>query len=525
MQNVYAFQATFAPRSGHARADREACFVALTGAARAWAGETKLESPEGGGGPTLVDRTLDPERRVFTLTAAYPLDPDEPWRYVCEVGLALTPVGLQGHVLLRVVRARDDGSTVRYEPFRPGVVDRLLGLTHAHASGGEPIPQVAVRYDVSAVPRLVDDLLLNPARQLPLVVLAPAESGRPLVEATLVMEELRGLAHVAELANRQATFALTDRVGKFWSCFNGAARIYWPKLALDDSYRQHPIFFPSDYPPGADTDERLPLDIHRKLIAVALRRTVEAPLVTQLRALADRQAQGQAEARLAELARGVAEGREFMAALEQAWSENRTLADELQLLRAEFVELQESRAAFEEQWATVSADIARAQAAAQAERRAAERYRLKYLAGMRRVREAVALAQEEFAETLLFLPSAVKSADDSPYLDPARAFALFAALDGVARAVKARGGLGEDLHAVLLRAGFEYKPHISMTSEGKHGDEYHFVHNGERKLFESHVTLGGSHNPQECLSVHWRRDATERFVIAWCGKHRTNTRS
>ena len=525
MLNVYAFQATFSPLAGQARADREACFLALAGATRAWASEFKLQSPEGGGRPAVIDRTLDPERRLFTLTAAFPLDDGEPWRYVCEVGLAATPVGLQGHVIVRVGRARDDGSTVHYQLFRPGVVERLLALAHAHAFGGESIPRAAARYDAAAVPRLVDDLLLNPSRQLPLVVLAPTETGRPLVEPALVMDELLGAAHVAELVGRDATFALTKRVGKFWSCFNGAARVYWPKLTLDDSYNRHPIFFPGDYQPGEDADERLPLNIHRKVVAATLRRTVEAPLVTQLRELAERQSQALVEARLAELAKGVAEGREFMAALDQAWTENRALADELQLVRAELAELREGHAATEEQWATVSADIAQAQAAAHAEHRAAERYRLKYLAGMKKVREAVALAQDEFAETLVFLPSALKSADDSPYNDPARLFALFAALDGVAHAVKSRGGLGEELHAVLLRAGFEYKPHISMTSEGKHGHEYHFVHAGERKLFENHVTLGASHNPQECLSVHWRRDSAERFVVGWCGKHLTNTRS
>ena len=523
---MYAFQATFAPRGGgQSRPDRETCYLALTGAARAWAAETKLESPDGGGGPAVIDRTLDPERRLFTLTAAYPLDDGEPWRYVCEVGLAVTPVGLQGHAIVRVGRARDDGSTEHYQPFRPGVVDRLLGLAQAHAFGGEAIPRVAARYDVTAVPRLIDELLLNPARQLPLVVLAPTETGRPLVDPALVMDELLGLAHVAELASRDATFALTKRVGKFWSCFNGAARVYWPKLVLDDSYNRHPIFFPGDYQPGADADERLPLNIHRKVIAAALRRTVEAPLVTQLRGLAERQAQGQVEARLAELAKGVAEGREFMAALEQAWTENRALADAARQARAELAELREAHAATEEQWATVSADIAQAEAAARSERQAADRYRAKYLATMKGVREAVALAQEEFAETLLFLPSAVKSAEESPYKNPTRVFTLFAALDGVARAVRSRGGLGEELHAVLLRSGFEYKPHISMTSEGKHGNEYHFVHNGERKLFENHVTIGGSHNPQECLSVHWRRDSAERFVVGWCGKHLTNTRT
>jgi len=525
VQNLYAFQATFTPRSGQARADREACFDALAFATRSWATQMKMQSPDGGGLPVVADRAIDAERRLFTLTTSYPLEPGEPWRYVCEVGLAVTTVGIQGHVIVRVGRARDDGSTARYEPFRPGVVDRLLSLAHAHAFGGEAIPLLAARYDVAAVPQLVEQLLLNPARQLPLVVLAPAESGRPLVDAAVVMEELLGLAHVAELASRQATFALTDRVGKFWSCFNGAARIYWPKVTLDDSYKSHPIFFPGDYPPGDATDDRLPLDIHRKVIAATLRRTLEAPLVTHLRALAERQAKSQIELRLSELAAGVAEGREFMAALEKAWSENRALVDEVQLARAEADELRASLAAVEEQWATVSAEIAQAQAAAQAERRAADRYRAKYLAGMRRVREAVALAQEEFAETLVFLPSALKSADDSPYHDPSRVFTLFAALDAAGRAVKSRGGLGEELHAVLLRSGFEYKPHISMTSEGKHGNEYHFVHNGERKLFENHVTIGGSHNPQECLSVHWRRDSAERFVVGWCGKHLTNTRT
>ena len=523
MQNVYAFQATFVPRSGQLRADREACYLALVGAAKVWAAEAKLESPDGGGTAAVSDRTLDADRRLFTLTAAYPLAPGDPWRYVCETAVALTPIGLQGHAIVRVRRARDDGSPARFEPFRPAVVDRFLGLAHALAIGGEPIPGDAEQYDAAGVPRFVDQLLLNPARQLPLVVLTPTESGRPLVDPDRVMDELLGLAHVVELASRQATFALTDRVGKFWSCFNGAVRVYWPKITLDESYRQHPIFFSDDYPPGADTDDRLPLDVLRKVAAAALRRTVEAPLVTQLCGLADRQAHAQTEARLAELARGVAEGREFMQALDQAWSENRALAEEMGKLQAELTELRESHADMDEQWATVSANIARAEAAAQAERRAAERYRGKYLAGLKRVREAVALAQEEFAGTLIFLPSALKSAEDSPYQDPAKVFALFTALDGVAHA---RGGLGEDLHAVLLRAGFEYKPHISTTSEGKHGDEYRFRHDGERKLFENHVTLGGSHNPQECLSVHWRRDAgADRFVIAWCGKHLTNTRT
>jgi hypothetical protein len=103
---------------------------------------------------------------------------------------------------------------------------------------------------------------------------------------------------------------------------------------------------------------------------------------------------------------------------------------------------------------------------------------------------------------------------------------LFAALATVMRDVQARGRLGESLYDALKRTGFEYKDRISMTAEGKFGDEYTFLYKGARVLFGNHVTLGKSHNPQDCLSVHWvRDDDRKRFVVGWCGKHRTNTRT
>ena len=105
-------------------------------------------------------------------------------------------------------------------------------------------------------------------------------------------------------------------------------------------------------------------------------------------------------------------------------------------------------------------------------------------------------------------------------------YKLFRVLDEIGRTIRTRGALGESLFDVLHRHGFEYKPHISMTSEGKYGDEYTFEYQGRKHLFEHHVTLGSSHSPRECLSVHWLRDDTAgRFVIGWCGRHLTNTKS
>ena len=192
----------------------------------------------------------------------------------------------------------------------------------------------------------------------------------------------------------------------------------------------------------------------------------------------------------------------------------------------ELAEVTADRDDLREQWKTVGQEMAAAEDAAVRAEAVAKRYRDRILTGMKTPGEAVDLAADEFADTLRFLPPALRSAADSPYQYPEKVYKLFRALDEIGRAIRTRGELGESLFDALQRHGFEYKPHISVTSEGKYGGEYTFEYGGRKHLFEHHVTLGSSHSPRECLSVHWLRDDTAgRFVIGWCGRHLTNTKS
>ena len=189
-------------------------------------------------------------------------------------------------------------------------------------------------------------------------------------------------------------------------------------------------------------------------------------------------------------------------------------------------EVRDELAAQQEQWTTVEAEITAARSEASAAKAGAAAVRAFALDRLRRVDEAVGLSRAEFPDTLSFLPDALKSAADSPYQQPRKVYELFRALDEVVRVIRARGSLGESLFDALRRHGFEYKDNISGTAEGKFGDEYRFVYQGERVLFKNHVTIGASHNPQDCLSVHWYRDdVAGRIVVGWCGKHKTNTKT
>ena len=531
MQPVFSILLTLVPKPGESAA---ACFSNLAAAVADWAAADRLEAPDGPGPAAAVRPPIDAAHELLTLDAAYPVTPAGV-RYFVSLALARTRLGVQAHVTMRAA-AGAAGGPVRYEAFRPRIVadllDRAAGLV-----GGQPVPGAVRRLDGHVVGGFVDDVLLAPHRALPVVVLSPhPHTGRPLADPERVLDAVYGLAEVVELAQTATTFALTNAlsaragspdVGKKWSCFHGAARIYWPGLTeCGDDFRRHPLFFPDNYPPGPDTDAALPRDIARRLAQASALRFTDAPLVKAARAVLDGRERVAVEKRIAELSAGVEQGKELARLVAAEVDKNRRLADDLALAQLELAEAREALAFEKEQWATVHDEIAAARADADAYREDAGRYRKLALANLKRVADAVQLAAAEFPDTLVFLDDARKSAADSVYQQPQKVFDLFAALDRVMRTIRTHGSAGEELHAALLRSGFEYKPHISDTTASKYGDEYTFVYAGTRRLFGNHVTMGKSHDPKDCLSVHWLRDdGRKQFVVGWCGRHRTNTRS
>ena len=91
-------------------------------------------------------------------------------------------------------------------------------------------------------------LLTDPQRQLPVLLLTEADPRRLTVPVTRYVLDERamahktlGLAHIAVLP-REQSFEWTARVGKVWSAFLGAVRTYRPGLDFElDSPTEHPL--------------------------------------------------------------------------------------------------------------------------------------------------------------------------------------------------------------------------------------------------------------------------------------------
>lgn len=149
-----------------------------------------------------------------------------------------------------------------------GVVDGLGVRNSCSTLGSDPVPTSSPRFlrdfvashnlldaefPVKAASHLVADgasfeeflgLLLSPDRVLPIVVLTQLpDTTDYAINPTKLARDTQGLAHVfCMLPN--ATFDLTDRLGRKLSVFDGAVRTYYPGFSEEADPWQHHLVFP-----------------------------------------------------------------------------------------------------------------------------------------------------------------------------------------------------------------------------------------------------------------------------------------
>ena len=206
------------------------------------------------------------------------------WQTRCQIGAA--DGALRFTVRIAIDSADDRLAPARYEVGRPGVIPRLAKSVGIHQDGRRLTAQPSIA-SAGGVADLVD-LLLAPTRRLPVVVLTPmGETGQGLVDPGNLAFRLIGLAHVVQIPERLATFALTDRLGQLLSVFGGAVRVYWPGFQLDSSPWDHPLWLVPRIEAVERTDAGVAKRLERQLAAVGVMRVRPDPLEADLREIKD----------------------------------------------------------------------------------------------------------------------------------------------------------------------------------------------------------------------------------------------
>ena len=521
MRTIYAIQLQISPRDGESPDD---CFSNLVGRIGQWvegkyqrAWDTALSMPKDGRylapmqGHALRGAVRTAKAtEMFSLEWSHPGDDDTSTTWVSNCIVARHCDAIQVAVVLRISTTRVVLRPVRFDLGRPRLVNDLLA-DYTTRIDGWSVPTEVERLTSPQIQSYVDDVLLNAGRNLPVIMVSPEVwHGKLAVDPTELLQRVKGFAHVAVLTDKWTAFKLTDVVEKPLSCYDGAVRVYWPGFKLDDNPFQHKLFLSQSIRFHAEQGLPLPDQLFRTLAAVASFRYTEGVTIRDARqAISDLD-----KKRVDELRQQVKTGSVEKDGLETQLLE---ALEQIDQLTAECDQYKSDLAAQQAAWAEVQQTMAADDAEvpdSQPEQKVT----------FNTVLEAIRRAKKDFTGPLVFLDSALDSAKNSPYKDPERVYELFEALALVAGTWKdKRGALGKPWNDALEEFGFDLRDQISMTSKGKHGDQYKFTYKGQRRLFEKHITIGAK-QADKCLSVHWYRDDDDLVLaIGHCGRHLSNT--
>jgi hypothetical protein len=362
---------------------------------------------------------------------------------------------------------------------------------------------------LDGVEELVEGLLLDGDRRLPVVLFTPCtDTGTTTCGAAEVEDFCRrtlAMAHVVQLGDMTDTYALSDRVGRQFSAWDGAIRVYWPRLALQDNPRQHALIVRPRV--SAFT---LP-NLARRLHEANIRAYRELPGVSLLRAFRE------GERELQEHTRGLKELQNY-----------KELAE---LYEISNVELEQT-----------NSDLARQVAQAQLEMQRltdekdqldSEKRALKYqLAQKLRTpadavedesedgeqpetfAEVIELAEEEFSTTLrITQPAADMARECNPiHFAPAKLWSTLHALHRIVSRWQ-ENDIPRGFRAAFEEEGLDLSD-LKQTTVGRHKQAYSFRHDDAQVQMTAHTKLSAGDR------IYWYQCADCRqFIINHIGEH------
>lgn len=387
----------------------------------------------------------------------------------------------------------------------PTVVRTLVQAYDDWQVGETPLSAEPFKFEGPEAARELEEVIWHPSRNLPVLVVSSYE--HDFLTATFPQDlasDLVGVAIVATL-DVEASWALTGRRGKEWSCFNGAVRLYWPNAERSTQPWHHPLWMRytllSQGATPEDASGRFRRQLRRQLLGLSAFAVPEPAVMVDIR-LGHTKAEADRER---ETLRGSSdwEGLASLYADENAGlvttaSEHRGRIRELE------AEVANLRLAL--QWTPDQAqDIAPDDADPPST-----------------VKEAVAVAMERYAGQLVFGDDVQRGVGElAPDAGPPEKVLKY--LEQLAAMVTQRKGTG------LGKAPLQWLQARGVDCSGESetirnsGDEQRkrTWHDGSQtRIFESHLKPKEAAHPDRCVRIYFDYDDSSKVgIVGWVGRH------
>ena len=383
------------------------------------------------------------------------LSPPSPWRYR-KTGLSSSPLELAGEA----------GG------------DEFIALAW---DGSRSVPIVAVSDEYGSVlhPGIVEDLAAD----------------------------LAGLAVVARL-DPQASWRITRRKGKEWSCYSGSIRLFWPSLADDKSPYRHPLWTARRLLEGAsDTEvaaDRIRRQLRRRILGQSAFSVSEAPLVGRIRQAARQEELSSLRAKATAEVDYKSLAEDYSDALERTQLELSEREAEIEHLRAKVAGLQYALQA-------KTGEVEPDEVEPDTEVPPAT------------VEEAVLLAMDQMEEELVFGKDVTEGVESlaSDAGPPEKILRYLRILGEFTRACRS-GPLGRDAIVWLREKGVAVSRESETVRSSKKARQARTwdCGNGEKRVFDLHLKPSEATGPDRCVRIYFHYDETvQKTIVGWVGRH------
>ncbi len=390
---------------------------------------------------------------------------------------------------------------------RPRVVKDILATLSAEADG-VPLADYPEVVDDTGVDDFIE-LLGKGNRRLPIVAISRDETGETQVDPGRAGSLLSGASHV-RIIEGEASWELTRRLGKPWSVYNRAVRLYFPGVAKDDDPYRHPLSMVNSLRSG----DRVLAWLCARVLPAGFRDAEQDARFWRVGLLRQSGPISPGDAAVGAPAANVESLRSELDEARRHAETAEALMDEANRLRAtaesERDRLQADLAAMRDELHALPTGTTR--------EGVGPREVLPLVKGTLTVADALVLVERLFPDRLTMLPSAHASAKQSEgFRFPEQALDLLwkLATDYWAKLV---GGQGDVEARKVFGSAYAPKEAQSLSTSGRRSRT--FTWNGEEIFMEKHLKVGVKDSAATTLRIHFHWAAGQkRIIVGHCGPH------
>lgn len=434
------------------------------------------------------------------------------WRTDCVLAtVAETEPAVRFAVTVSAGSAIESLSPVSPPSSRPRIVRAMMDKFGARE--GYPLKSTFLKIPIDDSQRFAD-FLLDKNRAIPIVFISRRNrDGGLMCDPTLLADKLVGIAYVCVADDAQVSWKLTEVSDNRLSAYDGAVRVYWPRMTAADPPYRHRFWTPQQLYLLENSRRNFADELLRLIATASVTRRISGLVRWEdiEREISKRTMQSLQESGALTAEASEDWLRQYEIDLRELEKVRHALADSSEQLIAKDEEVRQWKQLYLMQlrYGSASSDVS-----------------IEEDTPIEDAASAIAAATKDFSAQLEVIDGRVEK-DALQFEEPELLYAAFKWL--ATTYWNAKSGIEgcADLDKSCTEAcQFRYSAHQSDVTIGRFSSDYEVVYEGMKFKLREHIGFGSDTEPRHTIRIaFFFSEAKKKIVIGFVGQHQATRKS